>query len=287
MLNALVKSGLFNVTVIKRSSSAATFPASVGVKSADLSSKDSVAAALEGIDAVVSTVGHEGIPGQQILIEAAVAASVKRFIPSEFGSDIVNPKNRSLLQSPFFKSKNRIYEQLRQASADNSSFTYTSVCCGPFLDWGLEMNFLLNWKESKPKLFDGGNSVFSTTSLDSIGQAVVGVLNHPEETKNRAVYIKDVDISQKRLLEIAKKVDPAKKWEEPTHIDTADLERSSNEGLAKGDTSMQVMTGYIMRVIFGPPEYGSFFQRTDNELLGLKGKQEEDVETILRKLMLG
>ena len=284
MLNALVKSGSFNVTVLKRSSSAATIPASVAVRTADLSSKDSVEAALKGQDAVVSTVGTEGLPGQDILIEAAVAAGVKRFLPSDFGSNLSIPKTAAL---PVFKSKVAIHEKLREAAAATPTFTYTLVCNGAFLDWGLEKNFLLDWEETKPKLYDGGKNVFSATSLDSIGQAVVGVLSHPDETKNRFVHVKDIDISQSQLLEIAKKVDPSKEWQDPIQIDTADLERSSNESLAKGQISMPVMVGYIFRAAFGPPDYGSLFQETDNELLGLKGKQEADVEAIFRKLMLG
>lgn len=241
-------------------------------------------AALKGQDAVVSTVGIEALPAQDILVEAAVAAGVKRFLPSDFGSNISIPKTAAL---PIFKSKVAIHEKLREASAATPTFTYTLVCSGAFLDWGLEHNFLLNWEETKPKLFDGGKNIFSATSLDSIGQAVVGVLSHPDETKNRFVQIKDIDISQSQLLDIAKKVDPAKEWHDPIHIDTADLERSSNESLAKGQISMPVMVGYIFRAIFGPAEYGSHFQTTDNELLGLGGKDEADVEAILRKLMLG
>ena len=284
MLNALVKSGSFNVTVLKRSSSTATFPATVAVKTADLSSKDSVTAALKGQDAVVSTVGIEALSAQDILIEAAVAAGVKRFLPSDFGSNISIPKTAAL---PIFNHKTAIHKQLREASTATSTFTYTLVCTGPFLDWGLDKNFLLNWKETKPKLFDSGQNVFSATTLDSIGQAVVGVLSHPEETKNRFVFVKDIDVSQSQLLEMAKKVDPAKEWQDAVNVDTADLERSSNESLAKGQISMPVMVGYIFRAIFGPPEYGSLFQSTDNKLLGIKGKEEADVEAILRDLMLG
>ena len=44
---------------------------------------------------------------------------------------------------------------------------------------------------------------------------------------------------------------------------------------------------YLFRCIFGPPEYGGQFKQTDNELLGVKGKTEADVESILKKLMLG
>jgi uncharacterized protein YbjT (DUF2867 family) len=284
VLDALIKSGKFKVTVVKRPSSTATFPASVKVATADLSSVDSVTAAFKNQDAVVSTVGTAGLPGQSVLINAAVAAGVKRFLPSDFGCDIANPKTAAL---PVFGYKIAIHKQLREATAAKPGFTYTLVCNNAFLDWGLEMNFLLAWKEGKPKLFDGGNTLFSATTLASVGQAVVGVLSHTEETKNRFVYVKDIDISQKRLLEIAKKVDPAKKWEEPVYISTADMEKSSDESLAKGQVTPSVMMAYLFRVIFGPPQYGGRFAKDDNELLGIKRKTEVDVEALLKALMVG
>ena len=284
VLNALIKSGKFNVTAVKRPSSSASFPDSVTVRTADLSSVDSVTAAFKDQDAVVSTVGTEGLPGQSVLIEAAVAANVKRFLPSDFGSDVGNPKASVL---PVFKYKTDTHKVLREAAAAKPDFTYTLVCNGAFLDWGFEKNFLLNWKESKPKLFDGGKHVFSATTLESVGQAVVGVLSHPEETKNRFVYVKDIDTSQNQLLEIVKKIDPGKTWEEPTLFDTAELEKSSYESLAKGEVTAPVMFGFLFRILFGPPEYGSRFPKTDNELLGVKGKTEAEVEALLKSLMHG
>ena len=287
MLNALIKSGKFNVTAIKRPSSSASYPDSVKVREADLSSVDSVTAAFKGQDAVVSTVGAAGLADQGILVAAAAAANVKRFLPSDFGSDLANPKVAAL---PVFKDKIATHKALREAAAakPDGDFTYTLVCNNAFLDWGLEKNFILNWAESKPRLFDGGKNVFSATTLDSVGQAVVGVLTHPEETKNRFVYVKDIDVSQKQLLAIAKKVsDPGKKWEEPTLLDTAELEKSSYESLAKGEVTPPVMYNFLFRVIFGPPEYGARFAETDNELLGIEGKTEADVEAILESFIRG
>ena len=127
--------------------------------------------------------------------------------------------------------------------------------------------------------------MFSVTTLDSVGQAVVGVLSHPEETKNRFVYVKDTDISQNQLLEMVKKIEPGKKWEEPILVDTAELEKSSYESLAKGEVTPPVMMAFLLRVMFGPPEYGGRFIKTDNELLGLKGKTEADVEALLKSLV--
>ena len=284
MLNALIKSGTFKVTVVKRASSSASFPDSVTVRTADLSSVESVTAAFEGQDAVVSTVGMEALVGQSVLVEAAVAANVKRFLPSDFGTDMANPKAGPL---PVFGYKTMIHKALRDAAAAKLDFTYSLVCNGAFLDWGLEKNFLLNWMDSKPKLYDGGNNAFSATTLDTIGQAVVGVLKHPKETKNRFVYVKDVDVSQIQLLNIAKKVNPGKTYEEPISFDTAALETSAYESLAKGQVTQEVMYSFLYRAIFGPPEYGARFTKTDNELLGVKGMTEADLEAMFKSFNHG
>lgn len=146
------------------------------------------------------------------------------------------------------------------------------------------MSFLLNWKELKPKIYDGGDVVFSTTTLATVAQAVVGVLSHPDETKNRHVYVKDVDMTQNQLLEMVKRIDPKRKYEEPIHLSTADILKSSDESLAKGDIVTAVY-GYLFRIVFGPAEYGSHFEEVDNELLGIRGKTEAEVEEIVKAAM--
>lgn len=302
MLKALIKSSKFHITVVKRVSSSATFPddGSVTILSADLSSVSSVTSAFQDQDAVISTVGDEALLGLSILIAAAVAANVKRFLPSDFGPDLANPHTAAL---PGFEDKLAIHELLRQAAAANPHFTYSLVVNGAFLDWGLKQNLLLNWKESRPKLYDGGINAFSATTLDTIGQAVVGILTHPEETKNRFVYVKEIDISQLQLLEIAKKVffsfssSPGKKkkkktWEEPVMISTAEIAKSGYESLAKGKgkgkgevTPPEVVLGFHFLVVFGPERYGRLLTRTDNELLGVKELTVEDVEGVFGGLI--
>jgi ribosomal protein S9 len=43
---------------------------------------------LPGVDVVISVVGGAGLQGQLKAVEAAKAAGVKRYIPSEFGVDL-------------------------------------------------------------------------------------------------------------------------------------------------------------------------------------------------------
>ncbi|CAD6443912.1 7b9d34ae-6f7f-4e02-a433-f5227adeb13a [Sclerotinia trifoliorum] len=284
VLDVLIKSNKFNITVLTRSTSKSTshLPTSVTNLPVDFTSVESLTSALksQNIDAVVSCVGAPGLKSQSVLIDASVAAGVKRFLPSEFGSDLSNPLTKSL---PVFGDKITTQEYLEAAVAKNPSLTYTYVRNGSFLDWGLEHKLLLDLTSGKPTIYDGGDVVFSSTTLETIGQAVVGVLGKFEETKNRAVYIQDIQITQNRLLELAKKVAPEKQWE-PVHAETAKILASSNEKLAKGEVTMEVMLGYIVVSLFGK-EYGGKIEKTDNELLGLKEKTDADVEAILKKLI--
>ncbi|KAH7324043.1 isoflavone reductase family protein-like protein CipA [Rhexocercosporidium sp. MPI-PUGE-AT-0058] len=282
VLKAIVDSGKFNVTVITRPSSKSTFDSSVKVVRADYSSVDSLTSALKGHDAVVSAVGTEGLLGQSILIDAAIAAGVKRILPSEFGSDLSNPKTAAM---PVFGYKVATRKHLEAKVAAGADITYTYVVNSGFLDWGLDSTFLLDWKSAEPKLFNGGDFEFSSTTLASVGQAVVGVLDHPEETKNRTVYIQDIAISQKKLLELARKVAPEKKWN-PVTVSLDDQEKWANAKVAEGDFSMPVMYTYLNVVMF-QDGYGSRIEKLDNELLGVKGKTEADVEAIFKKLLAG
>lgn len=279
-MNALLESGKFTVTAITRISSKSNFPSGVKVASADLSSVESVTAALKGQDAVVSAVGTEGLQGQSLLIDAAVAAGVKRFLPSDFGCDLADPKASAL---PVFGYKIATHKHIKEAAAANPNFTYSLVSNGPFLDWALNVHWMIDTREGKPQIYDGGRNVFSTTTLPSVGKAVVGVLSHPEETKNRFVYVKDADLSQKKLFEMAKKIAPQTKWE-PIEVSTAEVEKSSNESLAKGEVNQGVMFGYLNRAVFGEG-YGGQFQKDDNALLGLPYKSDAEIEALLKSAM--
>ena len=215
-----------------------------------------------------------------MFIDAAIAAGVKRFLPSEFGSNLANPKTASLA---VFGYKLAIRQHLEEKVAAGAEITYTFVVNSGFLDWGLEHSFLLNWKGGKPEIYDSGNQLFSATTLESVGQAVVGVLSHPAETKNRQVNVQSIQVSQNKLLEIAKKVDPARKWE-PVAVSTKDVESSTSESLSKGDYSMGVMYDQIKLSIFAEG-YGQPLE-DENELLGITKKTDADIVAIWKKLLL-
>jgi len=231
---------------------------------------------------VVSTVGNSGFLGQKLVIDAAIAAGVKRFLPSEFGCDLSNPLVQAL---PVFANKVDVLQYLLNAASSHPSFTYTLVRTNGFLDWGLQHNFLLDLQSRKPRIFDGGDNEFSVITLKSIGQAVVGVLEHEEETRNKAVLVQDLVVSQNKLVEIARRVAPEKvaKWER-AETSLESLKNAADDAVKKGKVTQQVMVDSLFVAIMGKG-YGGLFERTDNKLLGLNGKTEGDVEEIMRELL--
>jgi len=89
------------------------------------------------IDAVVSTLHGPALREAQIaLIDAAKAAGVKRFVPSEFGSDTTNPKVLEILG--LLAEKKQAVDYLK--TKEGGGFEWTSLITGALLDW---VGFLL------------------------------------------------------------------------------------------------------------------------------------------------
>lgn len=276
----LVSSGSFNVTVLRRQGSSAVFPSGTDIRDVDFDSVDSLKSALAGQDAVVATLGSTSLGFQKNLVDAAIAAGVQRFIPSEFGSDLDNPRTRKL---PVFAPKVEIREYLEE-KAESTPLTYTYVCNSAFLDWGLQYDFILKISDYKPTIFDGGDRVFSATTLATVGDAVAGILLRAEETSNRTVYIESAKLSQNRLLALAKRVAPGKPWEpQPAKLD--DITATADARLAQKLFDAETFVPYLFRSILDPA-YGGNFEKTDNELLGLKEETEQDILDILQKLIV-
>ncbi|KAL3449878.1 hypothetical protein BJX65DRAFT_32731 [Aspergillus insuetus] len=280
VIEALIASGKFNVNALTRKGSDAVFPPSVQVAAVDYNSVDELTAVLRGQDVVIATCGGNALESQIPLIEAAVAAGVKRFIPSEFTADIGNPKAAAL---PHYAGQLRIQELLHKAANENPEFTYTSIRNGVFLDWGLAVGFQVDLKSEHPAFYDGGDRPFSTTTLATVAQAVLGVLGHLEETKNRAVYVHDVVTTQRHLLSLARKIAPERRWE-PVSVSTEDMERKARENLAQGKVDLVSLIGFYSRSVFAEG-HGGEFARVDNEMLGLGYKSDADLEIILKGVL--
>lgn len=240
--------------------------------------------ALEGQHVLISALGKGALALQPRLIEAAVAAGVKRILPSEFGSNLQNPKVREF---PTYGPKVQIEELLERHSV-NLGVSYTFIYNNTLLDWAISSQgrMLLNPVDRSMTIYDGGNKLFSTASMATVGKAVVGVLDHYEATANRAVYVHDVIITQNELLEMAKAAtaeDGGKEWT-VTHLSTADLEAGARLAWQNGFKGLDVFYGFAVRAAFSD-QHGCLFSNVDNDLFGIKLMEKQKVADLVRTVV--
>ena len=285
IIKALLESNQFSVTALTRSDSTtkATFPGNVNICVVDYSNPSTLIDALKGQDAVISALNHAFLGHQRALLDAAVSAGVQRFIPSEYGSDTLNPKAAPL---PLFAHK-KTEQQYVEELAAQGKISYTIVINGPFLDFGLNHGFLgPDLRKKQITCLDGGITKFSTTTLATVAKAVVRVLTKLEETKNRAVYVQDAALTLKDLFRLSKQALGEEGWTEVDGGTTEEKERLSYEKLAKGQKDMGVFLGFLMSAIFREG-YGGHFQQLDNELFGIVELRDSEVVELIKEIAKG
>lgn len=224
----MLKSELFEITVLTRESSTHNFPSGVAVKKVDYTDLESLSTALKGQDALISTVALKAVPSQRLLIDAAVKAGVKRVIPSEFGADLKNAKSRAL---PCFAGKVEIEKYLDELAV-RGLMSYTLLFTGPFIDMCLREGLFFDFKGRTANLYDGGHQLISMSRLSTAGKAVRRILTHPRETADRAIWVKDIDVSQNQLLKLAQALTPSDKWA---------TKKVSAEGLGKEEDILKAI----------------------------------------------
>ncbi|EME45052.1 hypothetical protein DOTSEDRAFT_43463 [Dothistroma septosporum NZE10] len=194
---ALVSSG-FDVTVLKRKSSKSTSKYPKQVLVGDAFEVDELADVLSGQDAVVVTVKGSQTDLQKRIADAAVRSGVKRFIPADFGSvDSSSELTQELV--PLYRHKSAFREYLIELAKKHPDFSWTSLVCGHFFDWSLE--FLHVWlQDRKVELLDNGEAKWSASSFSQIGKATVRILQRPEMTRNRMIYVQSFLISQNEMV---------------------------------------------------------------------------------------
>ena len=244
----------------------------------DYGSVQSLTTALAGQDAVVNALGVGAIPRETHLrlVEAAHSAGVQRFIPSEFGSDTAHPLASKI---PVFADKVAIIQRLTELSEKDDQFSYTAIINGALLDWGIERNFLVNFTGPAALIFDGGDVPFSATTLAGAGKAVAGVLQHPSETKNRYVYVAEAVVTQNQLVHLSGLEGKIQK----TDAKTEDLEEKAYSAVKQSPPDFHTFAvNLLWRAIFGG-KFGSLFEKTDNDLLGVKKFSESEVANVVKE----
>ncbi|GFP59654.1 isoflavone reductase homolog IRL [Trichoderma asperellum] len=295
-LNPIVISSLqshgFSVSVLVRNTSNVVPPAGITVYRTDYSGS-SLLLAFKDQDAVVNTITMPDFEAQKKMIDIAVLAGVKRFIPAEFGID--TSKEETVEIMTFLKMKPQIIQYLRSIQ---DKITWTGIITGPFFDWSLRQGFFSFDVPSRTAyIHQPGHHThrFSWSNLANVAEAVAHVLlskNFPI-VDNRYVHVRSFNASQDEILQslisATKRVDIARgrdhtEWK----IVDVGLEEKVLEArnkLAQGDTDS---LGYILsKAIYRTGGNYDLEGVVMNEKLGMELEESLDatVEREVTKLL--
>ncbi|KAK4071760.1 uncharacterized protein Triagg1_5998 [Trichoderma aggressivum f. europaeum] len=196
ILEGLIAAGGFNITALSRGDNPATFPPDISVYKSDFSNSD-LQSAFKDQDVVISAIGATGFGEQKKLVDAAIGAGVKRFLPSEFSSSSQDSAVLQLL--PLFSQKSEMIEYLK--TKQSPGFSWTGVATSLLFDWGLRNGFLgYDIANKTATVWDGGDKRFTLTNERDLGIAITSVLKKPEETSNKYLFISSVETTQNEIL---------------------------------------------------------------------------------------
>ncbi|KAL6922655.1 hypothetical protein FSST1_006681 [Fusarium sambucinum] len=220
----------YNVSILSRQESTSTFPDGVTVFKVDYKDTSAVTAAMKGQDVVICMTGGIAAGDQNVFIDAAVSAGVKRFFPSEFGPYSLEP-GLAELNPWLFPHKIATAKYLQ---SKESQMSWTGLITGAFFDWAMKAGFFqLDIATKSINLIDNGTAHFSATTLSTIAKALIACLDHAEETKNQYVFISSFVISQQNILDAVEKVD-GHKWN-VEHITSDWIIERGQKRLGEGD----------------------------------------------------
>jgi len=282
ILNALVASNKFEITVLARPSSSYTPPANasnVTVVKADYSDHDALVKVFKGHDVLLITLGDPAtlLKNSKPLIDAAIDAGIKRVVPSEYGVDLDQEPGKSHF---IFDAKRKVVEYLKEKAAEGK-ITWTALAVGGFFDWGLTNYFGgFDIPNKKVSLFNGGTLKWNGTTVASIGDAVVGVLSSPETTKNKYLRVHDFHVSQLDILSILEE-ETNTKWA----VEDLDIDALAEEATAKlfaGEVNDYTVYTIVKAVAFGKSSASAWDPEDDSRAVGLQKKDlREEIKKVL------
>lgn len=82
---------------------------------------------------MISTAATAAAGAQDVVIDAALAAGVYRFIPSEFGANTREHRDTKL--GGLLRDKVAATDRLERLGKEHEGFTWTAFSAGLFFDW--------------------------------------------------------------------------------------------------------------------------------------------------------
>ncbi|KAI0096774.1 NmrA-like family protein [Nemania sp. FL0031] len=276
VLEAFQKDATFNLTVLQRASSKSRLPDHLKIITiADSYPVEELVGAFKGQDAVINCMTTLSVTDQFRMIDAAIAAGVQRYVPSEYGLDNMRADAQAL--NPVFANKGKVQAYLR-AKADEGMIEWMGISCGMWLKWAMAHNFLgMHVQEQRFVFWDEGAGYFSCTTEENTAAGLLQALKVPDETKNMNVFLSDFAITQTQLLEAIERIQGVKYKTEAVNSEKFIEEKQA--AVKAGDDWAALA---LIETAFVTGRFGGHLEKEGtilNEKLGLPKRTVDEVVT--------
>jgi len=136
------------------------------------------------------------VNGQKNLADAAEAAGVRQFFPSEFSLDYTKVTHKG----PMFEWKYELLVYLQEKSAKNPSFSWTAIDNGFFLEILCSPMLSVNWEAGTSEFYGTGNEVTSFLTYADLGSFVAASIGR-EDLYNKSVEISSFNTTWNKIVE--------------------------------------------------------------------------------------
>lgn len=280
LLDEFEVSGQFKVDIFARAPSKVTPRAGFALVKFDWTDHAALVKSLRGVETVLVTFGTadpSAADTQKALIDAAIEAGVKRYIPSEFAGDLSHPLSKRV---PIYGTRYKVLDYLH-TKVEEGAITSTVFFAGAFLEFGLQTGFLgYNFKSKTAIIQEDGNIPFSVSSSRTVARAILGALNYFDETKNKLIRIHDGVTTQNELLNLIERIS-GEKWK-VEHVSTQGSRDVAMEKLQRGEVDFEVIRSLILSTVY-VKDGAATWVKPDNELIGLRTvRVEETVAKVVK-----
>lgn len=288
-LKALLATNQFDITIVTRPDSKASFPtsSSIEVKKGSYDDAEFLKSAFTGQDAAVFAVGFTAMNEQTKLIEGAAKAGVKWIVPTEYAGDGMNTEMMNSV--PMFAPKVAARQQIDELAKTYKGLKWIGIATNPWAEFSIQMGmFGLNPRDRTAILTTDSGS-FNTSTLHQIGLGIARLLSLPiqnaenpraslEHYGNNFAYISSLLTTQKELFEALQRATQTSEadWK-VQHTTIAERLARGREGLERGD--MMAGADLLYATYMGKGLGGDYSDKAkeDAAVLGLEDENLDDI----------
>ncbi|KAH8745960.1 hypothetical protein BGZ57DRAFT_836676 [Hyaloscypha finlandica] len=175
VVDALVATKRHEIVTLSRNAAAGDSANGVTWRAVNYDDKSQLIESLRGIHTVLSFTQVMDYTPQENLIDAAIAAGVKRFAPSQWGS-------ASTIDMPWWAGKDKIKEYLEKVNENGKVLEYSLFQPGLFLDYLATpyktakyvepLNTMIDFQNRRAIIVDGYDAIMTYTTVKDLAAVV-------------------------------------------------------------------------------------------------------------------